>query len=470
MQTFRCLFAVFFFMFVSIADAKPTAKGIQAGVAQADITPPIGYRMMGYFGERLSTGIHDPLWAKAMVITDGKEKIAWVFCDLAGLSLNISTNARAQASQKTGIPVANILISSTHSHTGPLFESPIRDYLHELAVAKEGKDPQEAIDYPAFLIEQIVKAIVEANKKMKPATLEAGIAQQYGLSFNRRYHMKNGTVAFNPGQLNPNVVKPAGPIDPDVGIIFLRDQKKQPLGGATIFAVHADCIGGTDYSADYAFYLERTLKGELGTNYQSAFAAGTCGDINQINPNVTEPVKGFEVAEKIGTTLGRAVLQKLPTLAPMKEPSFLVKTEKFMAPLQEISPERLANAREKMKLLTDNGSSFFAKVEAVKCIDIAGKGSEWPMEVQVFRLDKETAVVGLPCEIFVEIGLGIKRDSPFKNTIVMSICNDRPSYVPTKKAFAEGSYEVSNARVKPGVGEMLMETAVKLLKAAANEK
>jgi neutral ceramidase len=85
------------------------------------------------------------------------------------------------------------------------------------------------------------------------------------------------------------------------------------------------------------------------------------------------------------------------------------------------------------------------------------------MEVQVFRLDSDTAIVGLPCEIFVELGLAIKAQSPFKKTIVMSICNDRPSYVPTLKAFKEGSYEITNARVKPGVGEMLVETAVKLL-------
>jgi hypothetical protein len=85
------------------------------------------------------------------------------------------------------------------------------------------------------------------------------------------------------------------------------------------------------------------------------------------------------------------------------------------------------------------------------------------MEVQVFRFSSDTAVVCLPCEIFVELGLAIKKASPFKNTIVISICNDRPSYVPTKKAFSEGSYEITNARVKSGAGEMLVDAAVKLL-------
>ena len=104
------------------------------------------------------------------------------------------------------------------------------------------------------------------------------------------------------------------------------------------------------------------------------------------------------------------------------------------------------------------------KVEAVKAVDLGNRGKTLPMEMQVFRLDNDTAVVGLPGEIFVELGLAIKRASPFKRTFVISICNDRPGYVPTQKAFAEGSYEVPNARVKSGVGEMLVDAAVELLK------
>src|SRR5204863_6732641 len=103
---------------------------------------------------------------------------------------------------------------------------------------------------------------------------------------------------------------------------------------------------------------------------------------------------------------------------------------------------------------------------AVKTLDLARRGPTCPMEVQVFRLDSDSAIVCLPCEIFVELGLAIKQASPFKRTIVISICNDRPSYVPTKKAFSEGSYEVTNARVKSGGGEMLVDAAIKLLREA----
>src|SRR5438477_5912276 len=145
--------------------------GLQIGAAETDITPPVGFRMAGYFSERLATGTHDPLKAKALVLNDGKEQIALVFCDLIGMSLNVSTNARAKASQLTGIPVSNIMICATHAHTGPLFDDSDDvwyDYFHNLALTKYGNDPHEPVNYPGFLIERLVQTIVAAQSNLKP--------------------------------------------------------------------------------------------------------------------------------------------------------------------------------------------------------------------------------------------------------------------------------------------------------------
>src|SRR6267142_921617 len=130
---------------------------LKVGAAEIDITPPVGHRMAGYFDERLATGVHDPLMAKAIVIQQRREQIALVFCDLVGLSLNVTTNARARASQLTGIPVSNIVIAATHSHTGPLFDDVRRHYFHQAAIEKFGNDPHEKIYYPAFLTDRLVQ-------------------------------------------------------------------------------------------------------------------------------------------------------------------------------------------------------------------------------------------------------------------------------------------------------------------------
>src|SRR6266480_1202235 len=179
--------------------ARSSLDSLKVGAAEIDITPPVGHRMAGYFDERLATGVHDPLKAKAIVMKQGDEQVALVFCDLVGVSLNVTTNARSQASDKTGIPVSHIVISASHSHTGPLFDDTRRHYFHEAALAKYGTDPREKIYYPDFLIDRLVKVIAKAQSKLHPAELEVGIAKQENMTFNRRYWMKDGKVRFNPG-------------------------------------------------------------------------------------------------------------------------------------------------------------------------------------------------------------------------------------------------------------------------------
>ncbi|MDB6123792.1 MAG: hypothetical protein JWQ71_2785 [Pedosphaera sp.] len=468
------LLTLVLFLFVTSCSTSQHARSsdnappnqLKAAMAEIDITPPAGHRMAGYYDERLATGTHDPLKAKAIVLQQGSEKIALVFCDLVGLSLNITTNARAAASKITGIPVSHIVIAATHSHTGPLFDDVRRFYFHKAAVEKYGKDPQEKIYYPKFLEERLTKVIAQANNNLTPAELNAGVATQEGIPYNRRYYMKNGRVAFNPGQLNTNIVSPAGPVDHDVGILEVTNLKKnKTIGGLTVFAMHADTIGGTEWSADYPFFIQQTLRKSFGPNYISAFGAGTCGDLNQINVNVKEPVKGFEVAESLGNRIGKTVLNAQKDLQPITQPTLSVKGITLQLPLQDVSAEDLEAAQKNIYRLGDDKLDFYAKVRAVKALDLTTRGTKtWPMEVQVFRLDADTAIACLPAEIFVEFGLAIKKQSPFKKTIVISICNDRPCYIPTLKAFKEGSYETVNSRLKPGTGETLVETAVKLLK------
>jgi hypothetical protein len=459
------LFCLFFLSGCRQMDHPGETGSLKAGAAEIDITPPVGYRMAGYFDERIATGVHDPLQAKALVLQQGSTKLALVFCDLIGLSLHVTTDARALASQQTGIPFSNIVISATHSHTGPLFDDVRRYYFHRDAMAQYGKDPHEEIDYPTFLIERLVRVIVTAQAGLQPAELSFGIAHQEGLSFNRRYWMKNGKVVFNPGQLNPNIVRPAGPIDPDVAILLARlPNNTRPFAGAAVFAMHSDTVGGTLFSADYEFYVQQTLRQVFGSNYISAFGLGTCGDINHINVSRKEPTSGFPVAEGLGTALGKTILADAPELPRVKHPALASRSASLDIPLQQISPEQLAAGEAMIPRLSDTKIDFYVRVAAVKALDLGQRGSKIPMEVQVFQLDRDSAIVCLPGEIFVELGLAIKRASPYKHTVVMSICNDRPSYVPTRKAFAEGSYEVTNSRVEPGTGERLVATALDLLR------
>jgi len=440
------------------------AEPLRVGVATVEITPPLGYRMSGYFRERRATAVHDPLQAKALVFRQGDVKAAVVLCDLIGLPRRLSERARRAAAEATGIPPAHLVLGATHTHTGPLYFGVLRDLFHERAVAAAGSDPAEGVDYPARLRDRIVEAVTAAAQAARPATLLAGRARVEGLAFNRRYHMKDGSVRFNPGMRNPNIVRPAGPVDPEVGVLAVRRHgDERPRAALVNFALHLDTVGGTAFGADYPFYTEHALRRTWGPDFALLFGIGCAGDINHVDfPRGVRPG-----AETIGRRLAEAVAGA--PLAPVAEPALAVAREVLRLPLQEVSDEEAAWAKANIEKVGTRDLSFLDQVRAYKVIDLlrrraeAPDGRTMPVEVQVVRLSRRVALVALPGEVFVELGLAIKRASPFEVTLVLELCQDAPGYIPTTKAFREGSYETVNSRLAPGAGERMVETAVRLL-------
>lgn len=446
-----------------LAGLGEAAEPVRVGFAAVDVTPPIGYRMSGYFYERFSTGVHNPLQAKAIVLEQGDVRFAWVFCDMVGVPSPITSAARTEAAEATGIPRENIFFAATHSHTGPLYFGPLRDYFHAQAEKATGADQHEATPYPPLLARRLVEVVRLAAENAAPVEIAAGTTLQHGLSFNRRYVMRNGTVKTNAGKMNPDIVRPAGPIDPEVGLLqFRRDGK--PVAGLTVFGLHLDTTGGTEYSADYPFYMERDLRAELGPDYFSAFGIGTCGDVNHLDLSHKRPQKGHEESERIGSTLGATVKTALADLPAVGEPKLAAASEIAQVPLQQYTPAEVAEARENVAKIGSGERLDFNLVHAVKIVGIDDLGVEnLPMEVQAFRLSDQVALVALPGELFAELGLAIKQKSPFPVTLVVELSNDYPGYIPTKRGFAEGGYEPTNSKLRPGGGEQLVETAVGLL-------
>ena len=457
----RRLLLLLAFLTGCAAPSEMNSEGLRVGVAEVDITPPLGYRMAGYYHERKNTGTKDKLKAKAIVLAQGETKIALVFCDLIGVPASVSTKARERASSMTGIPAANISIAATHSHTGPLYYG----IMHKILVDRSG--PAD-FDYPSMLVDRIAGTIVNAESGLRPVQLEAGSAQESRLSFNRRYLLKDGTVRTNPGSLNPEIVKQMGPIDPEVSILLVQrpagDDGRQRFhtneAALTVFACHCDTVGGTEYSADYPFFIEKGLRAKWGDGFVSLFGAGTCGNINHIDVTTKERRK----AEEIGATLAKDV--EAAALSPV-HPELAARSVRLNVPVQRVTAEQIADARRKLNQVGSKDLPFLEQVRAVTTLHLAELPDTWPLEVQVFRLGPEAAIVTLPGEIFVEHGLAIKKASPFKTTFVIELANDNCAYVPTREAYAQGAYEVMNSRLQPGGGEMMVEAAIRMLKELA---
>jgi hypothetical protein len=167
----------------------------------------------------------------------------------------------------------------------------------------------------------------------------------------------------------------------------------------------------------------------------------------------------------IGTVLAGAVCRTYPTLKPVPAAGLRVKSALVKLPLAPLTGEDIMRAREVVKHVQDPKTSFLEKVQAYRVLDVAARDG-WPLEVevQVIALGDRVAWVSLPGEIFVELGLAIEKASPFRYTLIAELANGSVGYVPDRSAYAQGNYEVVSARCAEGSGELLVETAVRLLK------
>ena len=456
-------------------------------MAIADITPAGPYPMSGYYFERLSTGTKDPLHAKALVLRQGDTAAAIVCCDLIVIASDLTDVVRAAVERETGIPGANVMLAATHTHTGP-------DYTKELFQFVTGRKPTgEAATrqpYAPRLVDGLVAAVKRADATAMEVTVMAGnVIQQTPVSFNRRFLMKDGSVRTWAKADTPGAIRPAGPIDAEIGVVRFDLPDGKPRGLLSSFALHLDTVGGTEYSADFPFFIEREIRDALGGSVVSLFGNGCCGNINHVDPTKAEANK----TDFIGSSIGRSIVAGLPALVPVEAPRLQVRTATVDVPLLDASPEQVAAAKQLLgeikggakpeflahvdayrRLIIDNLRHDVDQEEALEWLGwglskkLAGSGDTMPLGVQVITLGRDVAVVAFPGESFVEHGLAIKHASPFRTTLVVELANHGETiYVPTRAAAVGGGYETTNTTVAPGAGELMVEACVRLLQEAA---
>lgn len=433
-----------------------SARELRVGAASTNISPPPGAPLAGYYYERPCDGVLDDLYAKAAVFDDGQTKAALVVCDLVTLPRKVVLEARKQVAERTGIPEANVMIAATHSHTGPVL---VRD--SALDEPTGGNNPL-CKKYTAELPKLIAQAVTDANAKLAPTRVSFARETEKRMAFNRRYWMKNGTVGWNPGKLNPETMKPAGPIDPEVNVVYFDSPATNAQLTFVNFAMHPDTTGGTRASADFPGALSRRIADYKGPDMLTIFANGACGNINHLNVHWAAPQGSTNEANRLGIILAGDVLDAYTKLKPVADTTLRVRGETLQIPLARITDEDVTRAHATAKL--GGKAKFLDRVEAYKVLDVAARdGKPWEVEVQVFTLGKDLAWVSMPGELFVEPGLNLKAVSPFRQTHIVELANGSIGYIPNRPAYAEGNYEVASARCASGSAEMLVTTAVKLL-------
>ena len=445
---------------------------IKCGFSEKIITPYLGLNIPGYFDLRPADGIKDDLYARAFVI-ESNEPAAFVVVDIILLTAENVKAIRSRVNKFCGIPEKNIMVSATHTHTG----SPTALNLYGSVVGDE---------VTKQICDGAADAVIMAYHNRKEALLGYGKGSEYNISFNRRYHMKNGTIKTNPGLMNPNIIKPAGVIDPAVDVIRIDNPDGSPMGIIVNFACHLDVVGENEYSADYPGEMIKILKQVYGKNLGVVFMLGCCGDINHIDftgkIDTSSPVRYKEM----GRILAGDVIAVREKIRVRPDMDIAAKSITFTAPRRQPTAEQVewamgvinAGDDDAVSLKQNDSSADVEYIAAAntRVVDLNyANDALWLHENPICEAEVEvsavkigdTAIVGIPGEVFVDIGLNIKKDKTFKNIIVTELANGCHGYIGTKLAHEQGSYETRLSRYTNLAAEtedLVMANTLEILK------
>ena len=453
-----------------VAVAPVRAGDLKAGAFAMDVTPtqfPVSVN--GNFSDKKVSSVNDPLHARCLVLDDGTTKLAIVVVDSCMIPRELMDAAKALAAKTTGIPAANILISATHTHTAPTLGGVFQS------------EPEK--EYIAFLTQKIADGIETAHKNRAPAKLAWGVAEEPNQVFNRRWKMKPGVknldpfggdtdqVRMNPPWMSADLLEPAGPTDPRVTVLSVRTADDKPLALFANYSLHY--VGDLPaLSADYFGVFADSVAAKLkaGPGFMAMLSNGTSGDVNNINfkaeATKTKPGERCRlVADAVATAAVKA-LEKAEYRANVTLKAVTKEIELGVRKPTAAEVKRAEGILEKAKGRELKGAD---EVYARETVQMAKYPDTVKVQLQVMVVG-ETAVVAIPCEVFTEIGLAIKKAGPFKTTCVVSLANGYFGYLPTPAQHALGGYETWRARssfLEVGASVKIEKTIGELMKDAS---
>jgi neutral ceramidase len=405
----KLLFAVILIATLARADDIQ----LQAGVARADITPASFMTMYGYANRKCgpANGTHDPLYAKALVLSTGESRMAIVTLDLGSI---VSENLGRRVAADLGIPV--LLLSASHSHSTPLF------------VAYSGATDQAATaaPYRAELEKQIFDAVERASKSMFPARL--GIARgSLQLGYNRLLPRDDGRSRA----LFDNLERvPYGPVDPEYVLLSVEDMSGATRALLVHYACHAVVLGPTSckYSADYPGAMQAKVESQMkGT--QCMFVQGGAGDINPLFEGRTgKEGEDFATMQKMGELLADDVLRSAKKLRP---------TSPMRYPIQAIK----------------KNMTFSERWDKEKGLNLG---------VTTVLINREIGIATAPGEAMHKLQLMWKKEAPVRYPLfygyTYSAGGEWAGYIPDLRTAARGGYGADvTTRIEIGAGEQIIQ-------------
>lgn len=449
---------------VPLASALGEDPPFKAGFAERDITPEVGMEAPGGYGKAYHKVIHDPCKVRAAVFDDGSARAAIVGIDALGIRRETVEKVRRAIEARTGIPAGSILIGASHSHSsGPIVWIMPGEFDGASPLVKRLAYEESTCVDPKYLARvetALVDAVAEADGRRVEARAGVGAGVEDRVAYNRRFLMRDGRAITHPGQNNPDIVEPAGPVDPTVGVIGAWDAKRpgRLLGCVVNFACHAT-TSPVGASANYIYDLEQVIRGYYGKDCVVVFLAGASGDVTQVdNRSPHAHPDGERWSQIVGGRVGAEALKVLLAMEPGRLAPVAARSKVWEIRRRAPSLERVARAREIVEgagAKADPTVRTFAK-ETILADALVRDHPTAEVEVQAVQVGPAVFVT-TPAEYFCRFGLEIKAASAFPFTFPVSLANGCVGYVPTEDAFGPhgGGYETrltgySNLEVTAG--------------------
>lgn len=429
---------------------------LKAGFARLDVTPPLGSYLSGYPNVRLAEFIHDPLYVNTVIFSDGVKTVAAISLDEVGLRIPKSEYYRKLAAERNHLDFDAVMIACTHIHTGPAIE--------------DGSFPDD-LEYNETLGKRIADSVTLAIQDMQPAKLRYGKAKAENIAFIRRFRMKDGSAATNPGRHNPYIDHPIGEPDEDVQVIRIeRENAKDIL--MVNFQVHPDVVGIRGFSADWPGVARDTVEAALGDVHCILFN-GAEGDTNHVDVNCHEwdSNGGIAQATHMGHKIAGAVLSVCDKCAPTDGEKVDFAKTYIDVELNVPKPEDIPWAERAIKLYNEGRineisdepmGGAIAYYSALRMLALKDSAPTMKMCINALRFG-DFAITGAPGEPFTDVGTNTKARSPFAMTFYCCLWNGCESYYPNAAAFAEGGYEAKTSRFNAGIAEAITEGNVEVL-------
>jgi neutral ceramidase len=423
----------------------------RAGAATANITPPLGVMLDGTIMQiGPARHIHDELHARCLLLADGSTRVAIVVIDCTMISRDVLDEAKRLVHQQTGLPPDRVLMSATHSHSA----------VRAIGTGTGELDRQ----YYAFLIRRIADCVRIAQNNLAPARIGWGSGSKPELVFNRRWIVKPGTappdpfggatdrVQMGPGAGNPNLVKPAGPVDPEVSVVSVRHADGRPLAVLANFGLHY--VGGFqtgDISADYyglfADRLGRLLNaGDSVPPFVGIMSNGTSGDVFGVDysrPPAKRPP--YARMREVADALAVEVLAVSERIDHRVWVPLAMRERELVLGVRRPTAERLGRALEVWTKAKNKEQFSRPEIYARETVLLSEFPAAVKLKLQALRVG-DLGVAAVPCEVFAETGLAIKRQSPLRPAFTIGLANGYHGYLPSQPQHEMGGYETWPAR------------------------